>query len=81
MLEKHMLSKEMNLGRAGPHWTLQFKTHYIQTSCWLLVTALYNEKKKRDPEIKRTYVSWVPKKKMGILFVGGFTAPSGTSST
>jgi hypothetical protein len=29
----------------------------------------------------RTYVSWVPKKKMGSLFVGGFTAPSGTSST
>lgn len=26
-------------------------------------------------------VSWVPKKKMGSLFVGGFTAPSGTSST
>lgn len=27
-----------------------------------------------------TYVSWVPKKKMGYLFAGGFTAPSGSSS-
>ena len=27
-----------------------------------------------------THVSWVPKKKIGILFGGGFTAPSATSS-
>lgn len=27
-----------------------------------------------------TYVSCVPKKKIGILFGGGFTAPSATSS-
>lgn len=27
-----------------------------------------------------TYVSWVPKKKIGYLFAGGFTAPSGSSS-
>ena len=27
-----------------------------------------------------TYVSWVPKKKIGYLLAGGFTAPSGSSS-
>lgn len=29
---------------------------------------------------RQTYVSWVPKKKMGYLLAGGLTAPSGSSS-
>lgn len=34
----------------------------------------------RGGERGSSYVSWVPKKKMGYLFGGGFTAPSAMSS-
>lgn len=36
--------------------------------------------KARRGERGSAYVSWVPKKKMGYLFGGGFTAPSAMSS-